>query len=103
MTAFNRMRAAQISQVPVIHDGKVVGIIDESDLVLKVAADANLFRSPVGDTMTSQLETLSPGGSLEQLRSTLDRGLTAIIADDARFYGLITRSDLLNHLRRTLS
>lgn len=103
MTAFNRMRAAQISQVPVIHDGKVVGIIDESDLVLKVAADANLFRSPVGDTMTSHLETLSPGGSLEQLRSTLDRGLTAIIADDAGFYGLITRSDLLNHLRRTLS
>lgn len=103
VTAFNRMRGAQISQVPVIHDGKVVGIIDESDLLLKVATDANLFRSPVGDTMTSQLETLPPGGSLEELRSTLDRGLVAIVADEDVFYGLITRSDLLNHLRRTLS
>jgi cystathionine beta-synthase len=103
VTAFNRMRGAQISQLPVIHEEKVVGIIDESDLLLKVATDANLFRSPVGDTMTSQIETLPPGGGLEQLRSTLNRGLVAIIADQSDFYGLITRSDLLNHLRRTLS
>jgi cystathionine beta-synthase len=103
VTAFNRMRGAQISQLPVIHEEKVVGIIDESDLLLKVATDANLFRSPVGDTMTGHIETLPPGGSLEQLRSTLNRGLVAIIADQNNFHGLITRSDLLNHLRRTLS
>jgi cystathionine beta-synthase len=103
VTAFNRMRGAQISQLPVIHEGKIVGIIDESDLLLKVATDANLFRSPVGDTMTSHIETLPPDGSLEKLRSTLNRGLVAIIADRDNFYGLITRSDLLNHLRRTLS
>jgi len=103
MTAFNRMRGAQISQLPVIHEGKIVGIIDESDLLLKVETNADLFRGPVGDTMTSQIETLPPGGSMDQLRSTLDRGLVAIIADHEKFYGLITRSDLLNHLRRTLS
>jgi cystathionine beta-synthase len=103
VTAFNRMRGAQISQLPVIHEGRVVGIIDESDLLLKVATDATLFLSPVCDTMTSQLETLPPDGSQEQLRSTLDRGLVAIVADQNNFYGLITRSDLLNHLRRTLS
>jgi cystathionine beta-synthase len=40
---------------------------------------------------------------VQALRSTLDRGLTAVVADDNKFYGLITRFDLLNHLRRTLS
>jgi len=40
---------------------------------------------------------------MAQLRSILDRGLTAVIADGDQFYGLITRFDLLNHLRRTLS
>jgi cystathionine beta-synthase len=29
--------------------------------------------------------------------------LTAVVADDGVFYGLITRFDLLNHLRRKLS
>jgi len=33
----------------------------------------------------------------------LDEGLVAMIADANGFHGLITRFDLLNHLRRTLS
>ena len=36
------------------------------------------------------------------LRRVLDRGLVAIIADASHFYGLITRFDFLNHLRRSL-
>jgi len=103
VTAFNRMRNAEISQLPVIKDNKVIGIIDESDVLVKVAHDAAQFRSLVGGTMTQQIETLAPDTSVEQLRATLNRGLVAIIADQEHFYGLITRFDLLNHLRRTLS
>ena len=33
----------------------------------------------------------------------LDQGLVAIVADANGFHGLITRFDLMNHLRRTLS
>ncbi|WP_394781653.1 pyridoxal-phosphate dependent enzyme [Undibacterium sp.] len=103
MVAFNRMRSAEISQLPVIHEGQIAGIIDESDLLLKVSGDATLFHSPVQDTMTRQIETLAPTAGLPALRETLNRGLVAIIADNEHFYGLITRFDLLNHLRRTLS
>jgi cystathionine beta-synthase len=103
VTAFNRMRNAEISQLPVIKDNKVIGIIDESDVLVKVAHDAAQFRSLVGGTMTQQVESLTPNTSVEQLRSTLNRGLVAIIADQEHFYGLITRFDLLNHLRRTLT
>jgi len=53
--------------------------------------------------MTTELQTLHPAASMGQLREILDRGLTAVIADGPTFYGLITRYDLLNHLRRTLS
>jgi len=53
--------------------------------------------------MTADLKTLPPGASMAQLRDILDRGLTAVIADGPQFFGLITRFDLLNHLRRTLS
>jgi cystathionine beta-synthase len=53
--------------------------------------------------MTSDLRTLAPSAGMQQLRDILDRGLTAVIVDGDRFYGLITRFDLLNHLRRTLT
>ena len=103
LIAFNRMRAADLAQLPVIDDGKLVGLIDESDLLLKVEKDAARFKGDVGGTMTSRVETLAPSAGMPALRDTLDRGLTAVIAEGGKFYGLITRYDLLNHLRRTLS
>ena len=103
LTAFSRMRSSDLAQVPVIDKGRLVGIIDESDLLLHVTTDARHFGSPVADTMTAQLQTLRPSASMRDLRAILDRGLTAVIAEEDRFYGLITRFDLLNHLRRTLS
>jgi cystathionine beta-synthase len=103
LTAFNRMRSADLAQLPVIDNGRLAGIIDESDLLLHVTSDPARFKSLVSSTMTAQPQTLRPSASMQQLRDILDRGLTAVISDEQRFYGLITRFDLLNHLRRTLS
>jgi cystathionine beta-synthase len=104
LTAFNRMRSSDLQQMPVIDDkGKLAGLIDESDLLLHVTGKQGDFSAPVSTTMTSSLQTLAPTASMGHLREILDRGLTAVIADGDHFYGLITRYDLLNHLRRTLS
>ncbi|MBA5637732.1 cystathionine beta-synthase [Duganella sp. LX20W] len=103
LVAFNRMRSADLAQLPVIDQGRLVGIVDESDLLMKVDDDPQHFATPVGDTMSARVETLSPTAGLHAVRATLDRGLTAVVADGGIFYGLITRFDLLNHLRRKLS
>ncbi len=102
MTAFNRMRNAEISQMPVISDGKIVGIIDESDILIKVTGHAEHFKQSVETTMTTLIDILAPNANITALYDILNRGLTAIIADQGKFHGLITRFDLLNHLRRTL-
>ncbi len=102
LTAFQRMRLAGVSQLPVLDGAKLVGVIDESDLLFKVHDDPALFRSPVESAMTTRLETIAPSASLAQVQTILDRGLVALVADGDRFYGLITRFDVLNHLRRRL-
>ena len=101
LTAFQRMRLADISQVPVVEDGRCVGVLDESDLLLAIHRHGN-FHEPVRKSMTSRLETISPGSGLEQLYSVLDRGLVALVVNEGRFIGLITRTDLLAYLRRQL-
>jgi cystathionine beta-synthase len=103
LTAFNRMRSADLAQLPVIDNGRLAGLIDESDLLLHVTSEPGRFSAPVSSTMTAHLRTLRPSASMHDLREILDCGLTAVVCDDQRFYGLITRFDLLNHLRRTLS
>lgn len=104
LTAFQRMRLADVSQLPVLVDGtRLVGVIDESDILLDVHNDTSHFRATVGEAMTATLQTLPPDAGLARLQEELDRGLVAIIADASGFHGLITRVDLLNHLRRSLA
>jgi cystathionine beta-synthase len=102
LTAFQRMRLADVSQLPVLDAGRLVGVVDESDLLFKVHDDATLFRAAVATAMSTRLETIAPRASLADVQSILDRGLVALVADGERFYGLITRFDVLNHLRRRL-
>lgn len=102
LTASQRMRMADISQVPVIEQSRCVGVLDESDLLLAVHGDPARFQSPVRDAMTSRLETISPEEHIDSVYGILDRGLVALVTDENAFIGLITRSDLLSYLRRKL-
>jgi cystathionine beta-synthase len=102
LTAFQRMRLADVSQLPVLEGGALAGVIDESDVLLRVHADPARFRAPVKEAMTAAPQTLPPGATLAELEAVLDKGLVAIIAEGSTFHGLITRFDLLNHLRRKI-
>ncbi len=102
LTAFQRMRLADVSQVPVMENERCVGVLDESDLLLGVHEDSAHFRATVRKAMTSRLETISPQSSIDQLYDILNRGLVALVAEGDQFLGLITRTDLLSYLRRKL-
>ena len=104
LTAYNRMRSADVSQLPVVNEANhIIGIVDEFDLSQVVRrhgdADADPFRQPVSSAMTTALETLPPDADLDELFAVLDADHVAIIVDGKTFLGLITRVDLLNALR----
>ncbi|KQY84530.1 cystathionine beta-synthase [Brevundimonas sp. Root1423] len=101
-TAFKRMRGADVSQLPIIQDGRLVGILDESDLVHVMNTDEitrrDRFAKPVSSAMTRDLDTVQVGESLDALIPLFDRDRVAIVLDGEKFVGLITRTDLINHL-----
>jgi cystathionine beta-synthase len=53
--------------------------------------------------MTRSVHTLAPDAPITEVQRVLDQGLVVVVAGAAGFHGLITRFDLLNHLRRTLT
>ena len=100
LTAFKRMRQADVSQVPVLDEkGRAVGILDESDLLVKVHRDSTHFNDPVKSAMTDKIETLPPTAKISDLLEVFDRGRVAIVMHNDKFLGLITRTDLLSYLR----
>jgi cystathionine beta-synthase len=98
--AYTRMRMYDISQLPVLKNRKIVGILDESDLLLAVAGDEEAFKRPASECMTTKLQTVAPRARLEELLPIFDAGMVAIVADGDEFHGLITRVDVLSFLRR---
>jgi len=99
LAALQRMKLYDVSQLPVMEEGKIVGLVTEEDLLMRVAEDAADFRKPVTTAMESRLVTVTPKASVKDLMRIFDRGLVAIVIDGDEFLGLITRIDLLNWLR----
>ena len=102
MVAYSRMKLYDVSQLPVLYRGDVVGIVDESDLLVAVYDNEAAFREPVRAAMTARLETVDSNATLEALLPIFAQGHVAIVKHEGAFAGLITRIDLINHLRRRL-
>jgi cystathionine beta-synthase len=109
--AYARMKLYDVSQLPVIDPAAeggagapgghlILGILDEGDLLVAVSADPGAFRRPVREVMTSRLETVAPETPVAALGPVFAKGMVALVVDQGRFLGLITRIDVLNYLRR---
>lgn len=99
-TAYKRMRTADVSQLPVIDDGRLIGLLDESDLLTAVEGGQDRFSDRVATAMVAKLNTLQANEPLDALIPIFERDEVAIVLEGREFLGLITRVDLINHLRR---
>ena len=100
LAAYQRMKLYDVSQLPVLEGGRIVGIVDEEDILMEVLDNPGHFDEPVTEAMESHLVTVPPEAPLERLAEIFRKGMVAIVVDGGEFLGLITRMDLLNWLRR---
>jgi cystathionine beta-synthase len=98
--AYQRMKLYDVSQLPVMEDDQIVGILDESDVLMHVYGNEPRFLDPVSTAMVSKLDKVDVKSPVESLLPVFDKGHVAIVMHGERFLGLITRIDLLNYLRR---
>ena len=94
----------QIGAVVVVHDGRVVGIVTDRDLVLDVVANAaNPIEVRVGSVMRPNVTTIdvgaTAGDAVALMRTNACRRLP--IVENGRVAGIVTLDDLL--LERALS
>ncbi|MGH8223570.1 MAG: pyridoxal-phosphate dependent enzyme [Woeseiaceae bacterium] len=98
-TAHNRLRNAGISQLPVMDESRLVGILTEDDIIRFVFGKPALLSAPVRDAMQSAFITLDKDTGINNLVAMLHVQPCAAVMDGEQFLGLITRSDVLNYLR----
>ena len=101
--AYARMKLYDVSQLPVMDGDRVVGLLDEWDLLKATQKAPQQFAKPARSAMTQKIETVGLATPLSKLMDTFERGHVAIVVEAGRFYGLVTRIDALNHLRRNVA
>jgi cystathionine beta-synthase len=100
-TVYGRFKLYDISQIPVMENEKIVGIIDESDLLMALHSGLYTTESLVEDIMKKDVVTVPHTASTGELFRILDNGLVAIVENETGgFEGLITRIDFINYLNR---
>ena len=97
--AYTRMKLYDISQLPVLERDHPIGVVDESDLLLAVLGDRARFNDPVRSAMSHGIETVAVTAKLPEVLAVLNKGFVAVVVDGAHFLGIITRMDVINHLR----
>jgi cystathionine beta-synthase len=102
-TAHNRLRNAGFSQLPVMESDRLVGFIDEDDILRHAFGNPERFNDPVRAAMHTNFLTVEPDFALRNLVALLDVQPYAAVMDDGQFQGLITRADVLNYLRRQMT
>ncbi len=101
-TAHNRLRNAGFSQLPVMDEGDLVGVVTEDAIIQFVYGKPELMHANVEDAMESAFIKLDRTESMNNLVAMLRVQPYAAIMDGEDFVGLITRSDVLNYLRRQM-
>jgi cystathionine beta-synthase len=96
--AIDVMRSADISQLPVLQDGKSVGSIQEVTLARVLHDNTDPGQVTVGEVMARPLPTLDVGVHLDEAYRLLLAGNTGVLATaNGKVLDIITRIDLVQY------
>jgi cystathionine beta-synthase len=102
LTAYTRMKLYDISQLPVVENEHIVGLIDESDVLMAVHEDEEQFAQPLRQAMSGNLQTIPATTPLAEVLRIFEQGFVPLVVEGERYLGLVTRIDVLNFLRRRM-
>ena len=99
------MREHQIRHLPVLHGGKLVGMLSQRDLhFVEVLRDVDPERLTVAEAMTTDTYAIGPRSTLRRVAAEMadHRYGSAVIVDRERVVGILTTVDGMRALSLVL-
>ena len=100
--AVETMKERGISQVPVLDNGKLAGILTESDVLQGLVSQTWQLATKVAEAMCRRVSTVKEHTPASELPEIFGRGEVAIVIDSGqKVLGLLTKIDLVEYLTQT--
>ncbi|MEP7357266.1 MAG: cystathionine beta-synthase [Anaerolineales bacterium] len=96
----HKLKEHDISQLPVVgSDGEFLGLVTEVDLLNHlVLGDGRGLKKGLLDLIRAEVATLGPDAPLESLMSVFVNRQVAVVMEDGRLTGILTKIDILDYL-----
>jgi cystathionine beta-synthase len=97
--ALELIRENDISQLPVIDNGRPVGTVIDSDLLTAVLEDSTKLDLPVSKIMKPAFPVLGAASPVEHAIDYL-KGAAVLVEDEHTIVGILTRYDVIEYMTR---
>ena len=99
--AVELMRKYDVSQLPVIEEGHVLGTVHDDTVMKKLLMRQVSFRQPVQEVMDAPLPTIDALAELSELYKQLTGDHNAVVvAKNGKAIGVLTKMDVISHLSK---
>jgi len=99
----DQMKSLGFSQLPVVEDRRLLGIVAEVDLLRALVSGGTAFDAPIGDLVEHDYATVTLQTKIELLQGVLADAKVAIVEDGDNVVGIVTKIDLIDYLSRRAS
>ena len=96
----DQMKQLSISQLPVVDGGKMCGIVAEVDLLRALVSGGKTLDSAIAEVVEDDYATVTPNTKIELLQGVLADAKVAIVEDDDKVVGIVTKIDLIDFLAK---
>jgi CBS domain-containing protein len=95
--AARTMKSEDVGSLPIVEGEKLVGVITDRDLAIRIIAEAKGVDTPVADIASKDVVTIDPQQSLEEaarlMASNQVRRLP-VVEEDGKLVGILAQADV---------
>jgi CBS domain-containing protein len=91
------MKSEDIGSLPIVEGDKLVGVITDRDLAIRIIADGRGIDTPVGEIASKDVVTVDPQQSLEEAARLMAEHKVRrlpVVEEDGRLVGILAQADI---------
>ena len=100
--AITKMTNNDISQLPVIDNGEVIGVVDDTCILKNSHLKEFNFSSIVSEIMNKKFNTIEVSSDINTLYNSFENSNYVIVKKNNNFIGLITKIDFISYLKNNI-
>ena len=91
------MKTDDVGSLPIVEDGRLVGVITDRDLAVRAVAEGRGAETPVSELASKDLVTIDPQQSLEEAARLMAEHQVRrlpVVEEDGRLVGVLAQADV---------